>query len=64
MKFNGERPIKFDPGCISYSYFPYLCRPKREIFSFKHFPQGSKSAPADRGRQQGVTHNKLYNAKG
>jgi hypothetical protein len=35
--------------------FPYLCRPKRAIFSFIHFPHGSKSFLPLQERQQGVT---------
>jgi hypothetical protein len=37
---------------------------KRKVLFFKHFPQGSKSFLKFRERQQGVTKNKLYNAKG
>jgi hypothetical protein len=44
--------------------YPYLCRPKKKDLFFTHFPQGSKSSPYVWGRQQGVTKNKLYNAKG
>ncbi len=37
---------------------------KREFSFFTHFPHGSKRVPKFRERQQGVTKNKLYNAKG
>jgi hypothetical protein len=35
---------------------PYLRRPKRAIFSFIHFPHGSKSFLPMQERQQGVTN--------
>ncbi len=37
--------------------FLYLCRPKKNIFYFRHFPQGSTSFPGNQERQQGVTQN-------
>jgi large subunit ribosomal protein L35 len=33
----------------------YLCRPKKKVLFFRHFPQGSKSSRLLQGRQQGVT---------
>ena len=41
----------------------YFCDPKRRFVS-DHFPYGSKSFLFVQERQQGVTKNKLYNAKG
>lgn len=43
--------------------FPYLCRPKKS-FSFQDISHTAQKVPESSGRQQGVTKNKLYNAKG
>jgi hypothetical protein len=43
--------------------FPYLCRPKKKDL-FLHISHKAQKVPKILGRQQGVTKNKLYNAKG